>query len=112
MIYRFTHSTCSLKVFAKTGPCSTRGHQEVEGNLHQLLLVWSKDNVSLQQCLRNNKYMSPLVINELIILLGSTLIRNILERINLNSPSWYSIIADEATDVVNREQLNRCLLSG
>ena len=29
-----------------------------------------------------------------------------MERINLNSPSWYSIIADEATDIANREQLN------
>ena len=43
--------------------------------------------------------MSLVVINELITLMGNTLLRNILERLNLNRPSWYSIIAD---DVVNR----------
>ena len=50
--------------------------------------------------------MSPVVINELATLMGNTLLQNSLERINLNSPSCYSIIADETTYVVNCEQLN------
>lgn len=32
--------------------------------------------------------------------------RNLLEMIKNTTPAWYSIIADEATDVMNTEQLN------
>ena len=50
--------------------------------------------------------MSPALINELITAMGNSLLRKIMSNITLNNPTWFSIIADEATDIVNREQLN------
>ena len=39
-------------------------------------------------------------------MMGLSVLRSLLASIKKCSPSWYSIIGDEATDVVNREQLN------
>ena len=50
--------------------------------------------------------MSPVVINEIISLMGNTVLRKILQQIKQCSPPWYGIIIDEATDVCQREQLN------
>ena len=46
--------------------------------------------------------MSPIIINELITTMGLIVLRSLLKC----SPVKYAIIADEATDVSNREQLN------
>ena len=39
-------------------------------------------------------------------MMGLSVLRSLLASIKKCSPSWYAIIGDEATDVVNREQLN------
>ena len=95
----------ALKYILRQG-LALRGHEEVEGNLNQLLIVWAKTSRVLSEWLQNKKYMSPQIINELISIMGQSLLRMILKNIQNSSPSWYSIIADEARDVANREQLN------
>lgn len=45
-------------------------------------------------------------INKLIKLIGHAVLRKVLARIQSNNPAWFSIIADEATDVTCAEQLN------
>ena len=50
--------------------------------------------------------MSPTIVNELITMMGQSLLRTFLQDIKQPNPSWFSIIADEATDVRYREQLN------
>ena len=50
--------------------------------------------------------MPPVIINELITAMGNSSLRKILSNLTFNNPNWFSIIADEATDVVNHEQLN------
>ena len=50
--------------------------------------------------------MSHDIINEQITIMGHSLLRTLLANIKKNVPGWYAIIADEAADVVNREQLN------
>ena len=52
------------------------------------------------------KYMSPEVVNELISMMGQSVLRKLLCHIKRVTPHWFGIIADEATDVSNREQLN------
>ena len=49
--------------------------------------------------------MSHDAVNEQITIMGHTMLRSLLHRITSNSPAWYSIIGDEATDVASREQL-------
>ena len=46
------------------------------------------------------------VVNELISMMGQSVLRKLLCNIKRVTPHWFGIIADEATDVSNREQLN------
>ena len=79
-----------------------RGHTEVEGNLHQLLKVWANDNSDLELWLSEKKYMSHDIVTEQITLMGNTLLHSLLQNIKQNSPSWYAIMGDEASDVAKR----------
>lgn len=82
------------------------GHKEIESNLQQLLKMWSSYDPGLKIWVKQNKYLSPVIVNELISIMGLSVLRSLLARIKECSPAWYAIIADEATDVANREQLN------
>ena len=94
-------------VFLTRQGIAIRGHTESEGNLQQLLRTWSKDNDVVKSWLGENRYTSHQSVNELIEILGLSLLRNLLKCMKEGiSPTWFSIIADEATDVVNTEQLN------
>ena len=84
-----------------------RGHSESEGNLPQLLKMWGKDNEVIANWLRENKYSSHQSVNELIEILGNNLLRQLIKNMkDVTGPTWFAIITDEATDVVNSEQLN------
>ena len=50
--------------------------------------------------------MSHDIVTEQITLMGNTLLRSLLQNIKQNSPTWYTIMGDEASDIANREQLN------
>ena len=70
-------------------------------------MMWAgASNSDLKTWLRENKYMSHDIINEQITIMGHSLLQTLLANIKKNVPVWYAIIADEAADVVNREQLN------
>lgn len=61
----------------------------------------------VQAWLRKKHFTSHQVVNELINSLGLTLLRTLLKKVtSVTGPSWFSIIADEATDIMNTEQLN------
>ena len=47
--------------------------------------------------------MSHEIVNEMILLMGKALLRNIL--VSIREAQWFSIIADETKDVSNQEQL-------
>lgn len=83
-----------------------RGHVEKEGNLAQLLLSFSEDDIILKGWLTDGKYMSHNIITEIICLMGQSILRMILDKINSSNPSWYAVICDETTDVTCKEQLN------
>ena len=90
---------------------SIRGHNtDQQGNLRQLLVMMAGDcNPCMTDWIKENKYMSPEIVNEQITMMGLSVLRTLLSNIKMVTPSWYSIIADEATDVANREQLNLSL---
>lgn len=85
---------------------SLRGHTETEGNLYQLLTMMSIESSEISSWLHDRKYLSPVIVNEQISLMGLTVARTLLSAIRQSSPPWFGIIADEATDVACREQLN------
>ena len=80
-----------------------RGHSEMEGNLRQLLRMYSSF-CDMKAWLKENRYMSHDIINEQITIMGNTLLRTLLCCIKKSDPAWYAIIADEASDVANKEQ--------
>ena len=86
-----------------------RGHSEREGNLPQLLSAWAGDCEVLRQWMKEGKYMSHDIVNELITIMGHNVLRAVLDKVKMQNPAWYAIIADEATDVNFNEQLNLSL---
>ena len=54
--------------------------------------------------LRRKEYISPEVVKELIKMKGQSLLRQLLGEIR--SSLWFSILADEATDISHHEQLS------
>ena len=83
------------------------GHQEMQGNLLQLLLLRVEDCPQLKSWISDRKYFSPEIVNEQIALMGLSVLRKILDEIR--SATYFSIIADEASDISNKEQLSICI---
>ena len=54
-----------------------RGHTEEEGNLSQLLAVWSEDNANVRDWMKERKFMSHDIVNELITLMGLKVLRQL-----------------------------------
>ena len=96
----------SLRYLLRQG-LAVRGHVPSEGNLFQLLKLHSEDDPQLQKWLNDHKYCSPDILNEQIELMSNSVLRAILAEIQ--SVEYYSIIADEATDVSRHEQLCICI---
>ena len=92
-----------LKFLLRQG-ISLRGHTDVEGNLFQLLTTLKDESDAVKYWLKEGKYMSHDIVNEMITIMGQTVLRQVLQRVHSLKPSWYSILADEATDVSASEQ--------
>uniref|UniRef100_H2ZVV1 DUF4371 domain-containing protein n=1 Tax=Latimeria chalumnae TaxID=7897 RepID=H2ZVV1_LATCH len=78
-----------------------RGHDELQGNLQQLLLLRAEDNPGVNLCKSRD------IVNEMISLMGNALLRSKLHQIQ--QCRWYAIIADEATDLSKQEQMAICI---
>ena len=77
--------------------------ESFEGNLYQLLLLQSKELPRMRQWLHQKEYISPIIINETITLMGQTILKEIIT--NIRDTLWYSLIANKATDFSCTEQL-------
>ena len=82
------------------------GHHEKNGNLYQLLLTRAKDSEIVAGWLKEGRFLSHDHVNELVSLMGQDVLRKVLTRIKSADPSWFSLVVDEATDVVWQQQLN------
>ena len=97
----------SVRYLARQG-LPLRSHLEsgssFEGILYQLLLLRSTDFSGLKSWLQKREFISPEIINELIVLMGQAILRQILSEIK--TCLWFGIIADEATDIAHNEQMS------
>ena len=91
----------SLKFLLRQG-LAIHGHKEVDGNLIQLMELRREDSPGLKKWLENRQYLSHDIVNEMIMLMGNTLLRKLLA--NIREACWFSIIADETRDISNLEQ--------
>ena len=96
-----------VKYLARQG-LPFRGHyediQSFEGNLYQLLLLQAEDCPEMKTWLRKKEYISPEIVNEIIMMMGQSVLRQLLSEIK--SSLWFSILADEATDISHHEQMS------
>lgn len=74
------------------------------GEIYQLLLLQAQDCPGMDVWLEHRKYISPEIINELIGEMGRSVLRKLLDCIR--TALWFSILADEATDISHNEQMS------
>ena len=92
----------SVRYLARQG-LAFRGHDDKEGNMMQLLQMWSLYDTDIKEWLRDGYYLFHVVINEQIKLMGDNVLHEILSEIK--SCMFYAIQADEATDIACNEQM-------
>jgi hypothetical protein len=80
-----------------------RGHIENESNLTQLLFLRANDIPGLHEYIKNGRYLSHDIINELTKEIALTVLRGLLKKIS--SRQWFSLICDETADESSEEQL-------
>ena len=97
----------NLQYFCRQGQ-AIQGDIEFESNFFQLIMLRGRDDDKLVDWLKKktDKYMSHEIQNEIIAILAHQLLRDLVKNIGSN---FFSIIADEYTDVGNQEQLTICL---
>ena len=81
-----------------------------EGNFLQLMKLRAIDVPSITtylQC-KTDKYVSPQVQNELTMIMANHILRDILS-ISINKAKYFALMADEVTDISNKEQVVICL---
>ena len=89
-----------------------KGSKREDGNFTSLLDFLSNNSTDLKSHLhsspKNARYLSPKIQNDLIRINGDLIQQSVVEEYNA-SPFW-SVMADEATDVSITEQLSVCSL--
>uniref|UniRef100_H3A554 HAT C-terminal dimerisation domain-containing protein n=1 Tax=Latimeria chalumnae TaxID=7897 RepID=H3A554_LATCH len=92
----------SLRYLMSQG-VAVEGHDAHNGYLFQLLQPRAEDCPDLCQWLNDKNYMSHDINNELIQLISLDILQRLLEKIH--EAGFYSILADETCDTVNKKQL-------
>ena len=87
---------------------SEQGKTDVDSNLFHVLKVRAEDVPGLLDWIKDGKYLSHDIINELINLMGNEVLRSIVADIHQQS-KLFSIISDESRDISNKEQFT-CVL--
>jgi hypothetical protein len=94
----------AIRYLARQG-LPLRGHnRDIEGNLHQLLLLQAEDTINMKEWITKKEYISPSIVNEIVVQMGQVVLREILGEIR--TAMWFSLIADEATDTAHNEQMS------
>ena len=82
-----------------------RGHTEDEGHLRQLLQLIREEGSSKIKI--NKEYLSPVVVNEQIRIIGHSILRELLT--NIREAEYFAVLADETCDASQKEQLSVCI---
>ena len=96
-----------IKFLARQGLALRGNHEDadsLEGNLYQLLLLQAHEDPAMKLWLRKKEYISPEIVNELIMMMGQAVLRQLLK--DVRSALWFSLIADEASDISHSEHLS------
>ena len=85
-----------MRLLARKGD-AFRSHVETEGNLRQLLHHTSRHLPHMKTYLKDNRYLSPTIISELL----SEMYREVMQQIvsEVQTAGYFSIIMDETSDI-------------
>jgi hypothetical protein len=67
-------------------------------------LLQAKDCPEMTVWLHKREYISPEIVNEIITIMGQSVLRQILSEIR--TALWYAVLVDEATDITHTEQMS------
>ena len=78
-----------------------RSHNDSESNCRQLLLLRAEDDPNFQEWLHKetNRFTSSAIQNGILKDMAMHILRSIVK--NIKKSSYYSIMADEITDIIN-----------
>lgn len=97
----------TIKFLARQG-IALRGHESIEGNYMQLLLLRSNEIPELKNWLaRTTNYTSSDSQNEMLAMLSHDILRKLITEIN--ATSQFAIIVDGTQDISGKEQESICL---
>ena len=99
--YLLLKQLSSLKYLARQGMV-LQGHDQMDSNLIQLLKTRVEDVPELTNWIENKQYLSFVIINRLLEMMGKAVLRSILEDIQDNS-GFFGLIADESHDISNKK---------
>ena len=98
-------------IFCGKQNVALRGHTDETGNFRSLLKFRAETDPILEKHLaeapRNATYISPQIQNELIELCSQQVVKPIFDEVK--DAKFYSLLADETSDVSNTEQVSICL---
>lgn len=99
----------NLRFLARQGLPFRGNSNDENSNFKQINKLRAEDSVSFQEWLnrKSDKYDSPAIQNELLNIMSCHILREIAEKIQKSD--YFAIMADETTDMSNREQLVICL---
>ena len=91
------------------GDWQAKEKSETDSNFWQLLKLRCEDDPTIVEWLKRRqfKYTSPTIQNEMLEIMALQVLREIAQ--NVKSAVTYSILADESSDVSNKEQLVFCV---
>ena len=88
-----------------------RGHQDEDSNFMAMLSLLAKENSVLRDHLENapriSKYTCPDIENDIIFFSAKQILDGVIG--NCKRSIIYALIADEPTDVTNKEQISICI---
>ena len=85
--------SCQLRalVFLIRQGNAVQGYAESGGNLQQLLQMWSKEDEIVKCWIKENRYTSHQAVNELMEIMGNTVLRSVLKQItDVTGPTWFA----------------------
>ena len=87
-----------------------RGHDNKEGNFHQLIKYKAEGDEELSSWLqRHNNFTSPKIQNEVLQIVSNTIVREITQEIHSLPVVQFSLIIDGTQDAAGVEQESFCL---
>lgn len=101
----------NIRFLSRQGIALRGDGDEKDSNFMQLLLLRAEDDPQILPWLerKTNKYTSPEIQNELLGIMAKAVVRDIAASIK--QAKFYTLMADEVTDVSNKEQVAICLRS-